>query len=131
MPVSQVTSVLGAARAAQAAASAVAGKVAQAVGFDQILAGSPDVPSESLETITERVVTGIGNQLDKFGIETNPLLELSVESSGRLSVTSQHDQAARIESILAADENLTRLAEQLHRIGGRVQLRIGPKSEQT
>lgn len=131
LPISPAGSILGAARAARDVAGQIAGKIAGAVGFDEVLQEQADSVSVSQKSLIDQAVTAIQDRLSKVGIAANPPIELSVQQDGSLQVLGNHDQAARIESILASDPELAELVSRLTATAGTTRLTIGPDLTRT
>lgn len=110
------TTVLAAARAARDVGRAVAETIADATGFDAVLADAG--PQLSLEQLTARTAAAIRERLDGLGIAAGEPLELTVTDHGQLCISGSHPRAAEIESVLSADPQLSDLVGRLQAAGG-------------
>lgn len=121
LPISPTT-ILAAAQAAREVASSVASGIAGATGFDEVLRGAAPLPSAG--ELTKQLVETIQKKLAQQGIGANPPIELAVTDGGKLQMTGDHNRAAEIESVLAADTKVTYLAERLYQAGGPTRLAV-------
>ena len=124
LPISQAALIQGAATLA----SNVAGRVGQAIGFDQVLRGgdaNPSNPStmastkQDAESLREKITEDIRRRLKAAGIPTNQELRFRISNRGDIHVDESQPRAAEIESVLNADGNLvadSRSLSQLTRI---------------
>lgn len=119
-------------RSAAQIATGVAGRVGQAIGFDEVLhrqptekSGSDEVKSPTSETeLRQGLTDAVRQELAKRGVELNQTLELRVDSGGSLQVESNHPQAAEIEAILHSDPTIRQLASELSAIAGTASISI-------
>ncbi len=125
LPISPTT-ILTAVQAARDVAGSLSVKVAEATGFDEVLRGA--APQPSAGELTQPLVETIQKKLGLLGIGANPPIELAVSEDGKLRVSGDHDRAAEIESVLAADPTVTPLAERLYRAVGPTRLTVVPSS---
>ena len=119
-------------RGAAQLATGVAGRVSQAIGFDDILHGTdaetaggqatPVVASAS--ELKGQLTDGIRLELAKRSINLNQPLELRVHQDGSLRVEGDHPRAAEIEALLNSDGDAVRLAGELAKATGSNQISI-------
>jgi len=104
LPISTIASIAAATRLAQG----IAGGVSEAMGFHEILTADESAnPSELLNRLTD----AIRGRLVDAGIDVNQVPEISLMSDGAIRVEGRHQQAAEIESILNADQEIRSLSE--------------------
>lgn len=126
LPISPTT-ILAAAQAAREVAGSVAAGIAEATGFDEVLRGA--APQSSAGELTRQLVKSIQKQLGRQGIDANPPIELAVTEGGKLQIMADHQRAAEIESVLAADVELANLAERLHQAAGPTRLTVSSRPD--
>ncbi len=113
-------------RSATQLATGVAGRVSQAIGFDEILHRTPPeaVGGESppvdasADELKRQLTDGIRLELAKHSINLNQRLELRVHEDGSLRVDGNHPRGAEIEALLNSDPNTVRLAGELAQASG-------------
>ncbi|WP_372724634.1 hypothetical protein [Novipirellula sp.] len=100
----------------------LASGVSKAVGFDEVLqSGSAEnepVSESKLRAMIDQVAGAIRSRLEAAGIGVNPPVEVAVSDPGQaggssLTVSSPHNRAAEIESILMSEP---KIVDQLQRI---------------
>lgn len=124
LPISPVSTAIAAAGLAVDAAQ----MIGKSLGFDAVLQGGEKADSAgnvnsagdssqtdliSLDSLKSKLGEAARATLSAVGIPTNPAIELGVQFGDRLTVESDHGQAARIEAALNADSSLRKLAGQL------------------
>ena len=67
-------------------AARLAGRVGQAIGFDDVLRSDPGAGAEKLDQITAELVDAIEQQLGSLDVDVNPPLRVSVTEDGRLRI---------------------------------------------
>lgn len=100
----------------------VAGRVGEAMGFDDVLRGAqeattpadPDQLKADLVASVRRVVDRLG--IGPLGIDAGRSLQLSLGEGGRLRVDGDSARAAEIEAALNADPDVATAASQLDRV---------------
>ena len=125
-------------------ASHVVSKLADAVGFDEILqdrssetasasaaqhdgqadadaSASPSGPAHWLD----QIVDAIRQRLSHAGVSANSTLELNAQPDGRLRVDGDHPKAAAIEATLSADDGLRQRVAQYVQAGGATKISLG------
>lgn len=120
---------------AAGAATQLARGVSQSLNFDQVLRGSEaageasgdgdDASGPSPSSLLTSTIDQVRRLLGQAGIEPNPPVQLRVGNGGKLLVTGDHPRAAEIESVLAGDEPLARLAGELWAAGGPQRFAVG------
>ena len=119
---------LGAARLAQD----VAGRVGQAIGFDEVLHGNAPVQEDgaaSVAGLSEDLVDSIRSRLLQSGLiqlggGPNQSLQLRVQQDGALRVAGDHPRAAEIEALLASSPQIVERAGRLAQSGGPTEIAI-------
>ncbi|MGI9471577.1 MAG: hypothetical protein ACR2NZ_08615 [Rubripirellula sp.] len=119
LPISHAVLIQGATRLA----SNVAGRVGQAIGFDEILRGesaSGTKPSATPDagTLHEKITTQVQRILEAAGIVMNQPMSLRVGKEGDIHVAGDHPRAAEMESLLNADGGLVADWKSLSRLNG-------------
>lgn len=117
LPLSPITTFLGAAKLAQQTARGIS----QAVDFDEVLQSAS--PSE-IGSMVAKLTDSIRQRLSKFGVTANPPLTVGLQERGELTIEDDHPQAAEIEAILNADPQLTAAAQRLRSLGGPSQVTV-------
>ena len=119
-------------RSATQLATGVAGKMSQAIGFDEILQRTPteavgeEIPSAkaSAADLKKRLTDSIRSELAKRSIHLNQRLELRVHPDGSLRVDGNPPRGAEIEALLNSGSEAGRLAQELVRASGSNQISI-------
>lgn len=129
LSLSTIGAALGAAKMAHKVGQGIARHIGQgvsdAVGFDELLkapdaanvgSSSPDsIGSDSIgtEASAQSLSEAILHRLTALGIDVNQELAIEVSNDGQIQVLGEHLQAAEIESILNADQQIRQIAKQL------------------
>lgn len=123
LPISQSVAGLAAAKVAGSIASKVIGSVAESVGFDEVLRQG-DANRSADDKPLEQIAAAIKKRLEMAGIPVNRDLEFRVSQSGQIKVDGYHDLAASIESIIANDPEIGKLAQEVWKNSGEIQFRL-------
>ncbi len=117
-------------RSAAQLATGVAGRVGEAIGFDEILqAPSHGPPSQasaepstrqaaSPSELKRQLTDSVRQQLTNHSIDLNHGLKLRVQEDGSVRVDDNHPQGAKIEALLNSDAQSARLARELAKATG-------------
>lgn len=123
-------------------ASGVTGRMGQAMRFDEVLrrpsAESPtaepdpsaadpsatDSPGQPTTDLTQQLSDAVRLELAKNSVSLNQRLELQVQADGSLRVEGDHPEAAKIEALLNSDPATVRLAGQLAKQTGVMEISI-------
>lgn len=126
--------------AAARIATGVAGRIGDALSFDQVLhgdaasgdaaaaAGATKVAPRDASGWLERAVTRVRELLGGAGIPVDRPLQLEPGPAGDLRVHGDHPRAAAIESVLAGDGELRRATATFTRISGKSGFTVPPRS---
>lgn len=118
-------------RSATQLATGVAGRVSEAIGFDEILQRAP-AESEvapvqdaaAADELKQQLTDRIRLKLAKHSIDLNQGVELRVNQDGSMRVEGNHPQGAEIEALLNSDPDSARLAGELAKTSGANQISI-------
>ena len=125
-------------------ASHVVSKLADAVGFDEILQDQPSdaasagaaqhdgqteadasAPPFGPAHWLDQIVDAIRQRLSHAGVPADAALELDAQPDGRLRVDGDHPKAAAIEATLSADDGLRQRVAQYIQAGGATKISLG------
>ncbi len=127
--------------AAARIATDVAGRIGEALSFDQVLhgdaaasgdpaaaaAGTDETPQD-VSGWLERAVTRVRELLGGAGIPVDRPLQLESGPAGDLRVHGDHPRGGAIESVLAGDGELRRATAAFRRISGKNGFTVPPRS---
>ena len=113
-------------RSAAQIATGVAGRVSQAIGFDEILQGATADATDDVSAndsvgaadLKRHLTDAIRQELAKHSIDLNHPLELRVHHDGSLRMDGNHPQGAEVEALLNSDPASVRLAGELAKATG-------------